>query len=73
MSRPTDSEISYVIKALKLGLKDNENYPHVQIHLKTCTTMEIELLNWILGEGDCPYPISKEIVELSEFKEGPEE
>ena len=69
MKRPTDLEIRYVMKALKLGLKDNEKYPHVRIHLKTCTTMEIELLNWILGEGDCPYPLSEEIVKLSELKE----
>lgn len=69
MIRPIDSEIRYVIKALELGLKDNENYPDIKIHLKTCTTVEIELLKWILGDGECPYPVAKEVVELSEFKE----
>lgn len=68
MTRPTDAEIRSVIKALELGLKDNERYPHIKIHLKTCTTVEIELLKWILGEGESPYPVAKEIVELSQMR-----
>ena len=68
MNRASDEEIRYVINALELGLKDNENYPDLKIHLKTCTIVEIELLKWILGDGECPYPASKEVVELSQMR-----
>ncbi len=70
MNRPIDEDIEYVLEALRLGLKQNEErYPHMTIHMRTCSIVQIELLNWILGRGENPYPISKEIVELKRLRD----